>query len=387
MYTVHIDYVSRLAAMQQAVREAGLAALVGTRLKTVTHACGAFCPWRSTVLVPAEGEIELICPGMDAMRLEQEGWLKRVVGYSRRPMMEIVADRLEALGLAEARIGFEDGSSVYLPEGFISRAEYEALETALPGAELVDAYRIIDALTMVKEDAEVRLMRQATAIVDHGHHEVAKALRPGMSEKQVAGVAEKAMRDVGSEFAWTFTGGQEIASGPRTWTGACTPASDKLIQQGEFVLLDLHGMYGLMLGDVAHNAVMGQPSPEQQHVIDAFCATCEKLVETMQPGRTLGEVARIVRGFVERQGWSGFVRGFGHGIGHFGHEWYPTLTNIEIPQVSEPDFVLEPNYMQMIAVTANLVGVGGLRMERPLVITQGGNEVLSKLPFEPYIIN
>ncbi|HJP20081.1 MAG: Xaa-Pro peptidase family protein [Alphaproteobacteria bacterium] len=386
MYTVHIDYVSRLAAMQQAVREAGLAALVGTRLKTVTHACGAFCPWRSTVLVPAEGEIELICPGMDAMRLEQEGWLKRVVGYSRRPMMEIVADRLEALGLAEARIGFEDGSSVYLPEGFISRAEYEALETALPGAELVDAYRIIDALTMVKEDAEVRLMRQATAIVDHGHHEVAKALRPGMSEKQVAGVAEKAMRDVGSEFAWTFTGGQEIASGPRTWTGACTPASDKLIQQGEFVLLDLHGMYGLMLGDVAHNAVMGKPSTQQQHVIDAFTATCEKLVETMQPGRTLGEVAVTVRGFVEENGWSGFVRGFGHGIGHFGHEWYPTLTNIEIPQVSEPDYVLEPNYMQMIAVTANLVGVGGLRMERPLVITDSGNEVLSKLPFEPYIV-
>ena len=94
MYTVHIDYVSRLAAMQQAVREAGLAALVGTRLKTVTHACGAFCPWRSTVLVPAEGEVELICPGMDAMRLEQEGWLSRVYGYSRQPMMEMVGDRL-----------------------------------------------------------------------------------------------------------------------------------------------------------------------------------------------------------------------------------------------------------------------------------------------------
>jgi Xaa-Pro aminopeptidase len=93
-----------------------------------------------------------------------------------------------------------------------------------------------------------------------------------------------------------------------------------------------------------------------------------------------------VRGFVEENGWSGFVRGFGHGIGHFGHEWYPTLTNIEIPQVSEPDYVLEPNYMQMIAVTANLVGVGGLRMERPLVITDSGNEVLSKLPFEPYIV-
>jgi Xaa-Pro aminopeptidase len=86
-------------------------------------------------------------------------------------------------------------------------------------------------------------------------------------------------------------------------------------------------------------------------------------------------------------GWGKFIRGFGHGIGHFGHEWYPTLTDIKIDQVSEPDYKMEPNYMQMIAVTANMEGVGGLRMERPLVITEEGNELLSKLPFEPWIIN
>ena len=112
----------------------------------------------------------------------------------------------------------------------------------------------LQVIGMVKEDAEVHLMRQATAMVDYAHEEVARVLRVGMSEKQIAGVAEKAMRDAGSEFAWTFTGGQEVASGHRTWTGACTPATDKLVQRGEFVLLDLHGMYGLMLGDVSHNA-------------------------------------------------------------------------------------------------------------------------------------
>ncbi|MCP4228082.1 MAG: aminopeptidase P family protein [Actinomycetia bacterium] len=230
-------------------------------------------------------------------------------------------------------------------------------------------------------------MRQAAAIVDYGQEAVAQSLRPGMSEKQIAGVAEKAMRDAGSEFAWTFTGGQEIASGQRTWTGACTPATDKLVQRGEFVLIDLHAMYGLMLGDVAHNAILGEPTPAQRTVIEGFSATCEKLVENMQPGRTLGEVARQTREFVAQQGWAGFIRGFGHGIGHMGDEWYPTLTDVEIPRVSDPDYVLEPNYMQEIAVTANLAGVGGLRMERPLVITQDGNEVLSKVPFEPYIVD
>jgi Xaa-Pro aminopeptidase len=63
------------------------------------------------------------------------------------------------------------------------------------------------------------------------------------------------------------------------------------------------------------------------------------------------------------------------------------LTDIKIDQVSEPDYKMEPNYIQMIAVTANMEGVGGLRMERPLVITEEGNELLSKLSFEPWIIN
>jgi Xaa-Pro aminopeptidase len=284
-------------------------------------------------------------------------------------------------------VGYEDGTSPYLPEGFITKREYETLFHGLPEAELVDAYQIIDDLTMVKEDAEVRLMRQATAIVDYAHEEVAKELKVGMSEKQIAGIAEKVMRDAGSEFAWTFTGGQEVASGYRTWTGACTPATDKLVQRNEFVLMDLHGMYGLMLGDVSHNAVMGTPDEKQRRVIDAYVQTCERVVAEMQPGKTLGEVSRNVREFVVENGWTEFIRGFGHGIGHFGHEWYPTLTDVKIEQVSEPDYVLEPNYVQMIATTANVEGVGGLRMERPLVITETGNELLSKLPFEPRIID
>jgi Xaa-Pro aminopeptidase len=387
MYTVHIDFRKRLEKMQEAVKKKSLDLLVGTRLKTVTHACGAFCPWRSAVVIPAEGDIQLICPSMDANRLRQESWLDEVEGYGRYSLMKLVIMKIEELGLSKGKIGYEDGSSLYLPEGFITKHEYEELRQGLPEADLVDAYKIIDDLTLVKEDEEIRLMRQATAIVDYAHEEVAKVLKVGMSEKQIAGIAEKVMRDAGSEFSWSFTGGQEVASGYRTWTGACTPATDKVVQRHEFVLMDLHGMYGLMLGDVSHNAVMGEPNKQQQNVIEAYVRTCEQVVEEMQPYKSLGEVSQNVREFVMKNGWGKFIRGFGHGIGHFGHEWYPTLTDVRIDQVSEPDYKMEPNSIQMIAVTANMEGVGGLRMERPLVITEEGNELLSKLPFEPWIIN
>jgi Xaa-Pro aminopeptidase len=386
VYTVHINFPKRLVKVQEAIKKHHLDVLIGTRLKTITHVCGAFCPWRSAVVIPASGEIILIPPSMDANRLAQEGWLERVEGYGKFTLVETIIRKIRSLGLDQGRIGFESGSSAYIAEGYLSFWEYQELQKGLPKATLINAVEIFDQLTMVKEEAEVRLMRQATAIVDCAHEEVRKFLRPGVNEKQIAGVAEKVMRDMGSEFAWTFTGGQEVASGYRTWTGACTPATDKIVQYHEFVLLDLHGMYGLMLGDVSHNAIMGQPDAEQRKVIHAYVKTCERIVEVMRPGKTLGEVGKDVREFVVRNGWDKFIRGFGHGIGHAGHEWYPTLTDIKIPHASEPDYVIEPNYMQMIAVTANQVGVGGLRMERPLLITETGNELLSKMPFEPWVL-
>ncbi len=387
MYTVHIDFTKRLQKMQARIKKENVDVLIGTRLKTVTHASGVFCPWRSAVIIPTKGELYLVSLAFDVNRLRQEGWLKNVEGYGRISLMETVVNRIKKLGLEKARIGYECGSSPYLPDGYIALSEYQELIKALPDAAFVNVSNIIDDLTMVKEEEEVRLMRQATAIVDSAHEELRHVLKPGMSEKQIAGVAEKVMRDAGSEFGWTFTGGQEIASGYRTWTGGCTPATDKIVQLKEFVVMDLHAMYGLMLGDVSHNAIMGRPDNEQKKLIHVYVQTCEHIVEVMKPGKTLGDVAIDCREFVRKSGWDKIIRGFfGHGIGHLGHEWYPLLSNTKVKQVSEPDYVLEPNYIQILAIAANQPGLGGMRLETPLLITEEGNELLSKIPFDPWII-
>jgi Xaa-Pro dipeptidase len=389
----YINFPRRIASFQEALRKEGVDVLVGTKLKTITHLSGGFVPWRSCLVAPAEGELQLITPVLDAARLGDESWLDNVVGYGGFPGLdfaELIAKRIEELGLARGKIGVESGTSNYLPDGFITLHEYEQIRKRLPDAEFVNAVAVMDRFTLVKEPEEIKLMRQATALCDAAHEEVRDNLRVGISEKEIAGIAEAVMRDRGSQFAWTFTGGQEIASGYRTWWswGGCTPATDKLVQCGDPVLIDLHGMYWLMLGDVAHNAIMGEPTKEQLEVIQAYVETCEKVIEEMQPGRTLGDVARNVNAFVQENGWSEWVLpGFGHGIGHFGHEWYPCVAEGESPGSNEPGYALEPGYIQMAAVVCNRPGVAGFRLERPLLITETGNELLSKLPIHPWIID
>ncbi|MBK5092324.1 MAG: aminopeptidase P family protein [Actinobacteria bacterium] len=389
----YINFPRRISNFQEELKKAGVDVLVGTRLKTITNLSGGFVPWRSCIVVPAEGELQLIVPVLDAGRLAEETWLDNVVGYGALPgidYLDLIATRINELGLGKGTIGIESGTTNYLPEGFITLYEYEQLKERFPGAGFKNAAELMDRFTLVKEPEEIKLMRQATALVDTAHEEVRDVLRVGISEKQIAGVAESTMRELGSQFAWTFTGGQEIASGYRTWWfwGGCTPATDKVVQCGEPVMIDLHGMYWLMLGDVAHNAIMGKPTPEQREVIDAYVGTCYKVIEEMQPGKTLGDVARNVNAFVQEKGWGDWVLpGFGHGIGHFGHEWYPCVGEHPSPGNNEPDYAVEPGYIQMVAVICNKPGVAGFRLERPLLITETGNEVLSRLPIEPWIID
>ena len=390
---VHIKYAERLERVREALRQKGIDCLVGTRLKTITHVSGAFVPWRSVVVIPAESEPRLITLMLDMERVKDDSWLNTVLPYGPLPGMgfiESVVNQVADLGLEKGKIGIESGASSYLPDGYITLAEYEELRHRLPDAEIINAADIFDKLTLIKEDEEVKLMRQATAICDHAHEVVLRELHAGMSEKQIAGIAEKAARDAGSEFAWTFTGGMEIASGYRTAyaMGGCTPATDKIVQCGDAVLLDIHAMYGLMLGDVSHNVIVGRPTKEQKNIMTAYVETCNTLIEAMQPGITLGEVAQKVTAFVGKNNWEDVVLpGYGHGIGHFGHEWYPCVLEYPSECDTEPEFELKPNYIQMIAVVANRPGIAGFRLERPLLITENGNEILSGLPIEPAILD
>ncbi|MFN8545364.1 MAG: Xaa-Pro peptidase family protein [Candidatus Binatia bacterium] len=389
-----IDYRKRIEAIQAALAARGLDALVGTRLKTVTHVAGAFCPWRSATVVPARGEPMVVTLMMDATRVADDSWLgERVVAYGPFPgqgLVDVAAGHLDALGLARGRIGIESGTSSYLPDGYVTHAEYEQLQRALPHATLVNAADVIDRVTLVKQPAEVKLLRQANAICDCAIEAIRHELHVGISEKAIAGIAERAAREAGSEFAWTFTGGMEIASGYRTAyaMGGCTPATDKLVQCHDAVLLDVHAMYGLMLGDVSHNAIMGKPTPAQRDLMGAYVESCQQLVALMQPGKRLGEVAAQMAEFVARKGWSDVVLpGYGHGIGHFGHEWFPCVVASDDPGTTDADVELVPNYVQEIAIVCNRPGVAGFRLERPLLITATGNELLSGLPFVPWVVD
>jgi len=79
-----------------------------------------------------------------------------------------------------------------------------------------------------------------------------------MTETEIAGITALVMRRAGSEWEWSFTGGNGYRTG---YAGDdCTPASRREIQAGESLMVDIHSTFKLGPGDHAHNYLIGPAS-------------------------------------------------------------------------------------------------------------------------------
>lgn len=101
-------------------------------------------------------------------------------------------DVLQELGLTQATIAIE--------KNFFDAALYEVfIAHILPQARGVPATPIISQLRMLKDPEEIECLKAAALVADAGMDAAARALRPGVSESEIAGEAELAMRKAGAE--------------------------------------------------------------------------------------------------------------------------------------------------------------------------------------------
>jgi len=389
-----IDFPARIRRIQTSMAQRGIDVYLGSRLRTLSWTLDAFCPWRSYVVIPAEGLPTAFTFVIDASRVGDDSWLDpdHVLGYAPmggQDQVSAISDLiLSCLKGQKGVVGIESGMAPYLPEGNLTHYEYECFQAALPGCKLVNAHDLLDELSIIKEPGEIMRFREASRQVDIGHHAVREAIQNGgyrgMTETEVGGLAAYAMRKAGSEWEWSFTGGNEIASGYRTGLagGACTPASRRQLQPGEPFMVDLHAMFRLCLGDHSHNYLLAPASPRQRWHAQNFVDLVQLTLDTYKPGMTPSSLADQLLAFCEERNFAEYmVPGFEHGIGMMGDEWRIGLNDGPFPYWTNPEHVYQPNEvlicaMQYACPEENI----GFRYENPILITETGCEALSKYP-------
>jgi Xaa-Pro aminopeptidase len=389
-----IDFPQRIRDIQAAMGEQGIDVYLGSRLRTLSWTLDAFCPWRSFVVIPPQGLPTAITFVIDGARVADESWLDEDHVWGYGPMggqdqVSLLSDLITPhLKGGKGVVGIESGMATYLPEGNLTLYEFQSLKAALPDARLVNAHGIVDRLSLIKDEGTINRFREASRIVDLGHVAVREAIADGgyegMTETEIAGLAAHAMRQAGSEWEWSFTGGNEIASGYRTGlaAGACTPASRRALRPGEPLMVDLHAMFKLGLGDHAHNYLLGPATPRQRWHAQNFVDLVELCLKTYRPGITPSSLADEMLDFAEEHDFADYmVPGFEHGIGLMGDEWRIGLNDGPFPYWTNPDHAYQPGEMLICAMQyACPEEEIGFRYENPILITEDGCEVMSKFP-------
>ncbi|MBN1375011.1 MAG: aminopeptidase P family protein [Dehalococcoidia bacterium] len=389
-----IDFPKRIKSIQKEMAAQGIDVYLGSRLRTLSWTLDAFCPWRSFIVIPPTGLPTAVTFVIDAARVADESWLDQdqVIGYG--PMGG--QDQVALLSMlikpylkgGKGVIGMETGMGNYLPEGHLTLFEFVMLKAAMPKAAFKNAHDIVDKLSLIKDQGTINRFREASRIVDIGHKAVYDAVKNGgyktMTETEIAGLAAYAMRKAGSEWEWSFTGGNEIASGYRTGlaAGACTPATRRKLKAGEPLMVDLHAMFKLGLGDHSHNYFLGKATRRQLWHAKNFVDLMHRCLKTYRAGISPTKLADEMLNFAEERGFQDYmVPGFEHGIGMMGDEWRIGLNEGPFEYWTDPEHVYKKNEMIICAVQYACPEENiGFRYENPILIMEKGCEFMSKFP-------
>ena len=225
---------------------------------------------------------------------------------------------------------------------------------------------LVETLRERKDPEEIALIEQAAAVATKALERTLQNVHAGMTELEVAGVLEKALRDFGSEG---FPFPSIVASGPRSALPHAR-ATSAALREGDFLLLDFGAETGGYCADITRTVVLGRATDEQREVYDVVRGANEQAVREIRPGMSGRDADAIARGYIERRGLGDlFGHGLGHGVGLEVHE-APRLARTAEGALAEGAVVtIEPGVYRP--------GWGGVRIEDDVVLSAAGPRVLT----------
>lgn len=256
--------------------------------------------------------------------------------------------------------------------GFDKKIRYSDYElyTKLD-CELIPMDNVVEKLRISKNEDEIKLMKKACEITDQALEYVLDILKPGMVERDIEVLLKNKMIDLGADSTWErFI----VASGVR---GAMPHgmASDKIIQEGELVTFDIGCFYKGYSSDMTRTVAMGEVSQELKNIYSIVFEAQARGVKAAKAGMTGKELDSVCRDYISKAGFGQYFKhGTGHGLGLDVHEQ---------PRVSQAnDLPLELGACVTIEPGIYITGVGGVRIEDDVILTEDGCIILNEFPKE-----
>jgi Xaa-Pro dipeptidase len=356
--TSHIDQ------LRAAMRPAGIPALALTPGANLLYLLGLTIHASerlAVAFVPYSGPIRMVLPALEQPRAASE--MQAEIAFYPWHDAEGYQQALQ-----QCAADLDLSGQLAVEYGAMRVLELRAIE-AVAAVTVQDASALLAELRMVKDASELRAMRAAVAAVETGLQAAIEAIRPGVSEREIADVWERAMQAAGSAGP-SFT--TIVASGPNSANPHHT-TGDRRMQPGDLIILDGGARVGGYISDITRTVALGEPSDEARAIYAAVQAANAAGREAVRPGASGATIDQAARQVIEAAGYGPqFMHRTGHGIGLETHEPpYIHAASTE-PLPVGATFTVEPGVY--------VAGVGGVRIEDNVVLTADGMESFTTFP-------
>ena len=357
----------RIDVLRQALGEAGLEAALVTGPTQIGYLTSAFVfPHERffALYVPVAGESVVFGPALERGRLGGIGVPFVAVEDGTSPY-EVLAGRIAQGG----RLGVERGHMTLAWALDVAKAAGTSVES------LGDISGLLAGLRVFKDAGEADDLRESARRLDRATAYAKSLIRPGVTERQMAAAIETFMRDeLGGEPGFDSI----VLFGERSALPHGSP-TDRALREGEIVLVDIGLRYRGYVSDTTRTFFLGKPQPEIERIYAVVAEAARRGREAAGPGVPMGDLDAAARKHIAGQGYGErFTHRVGHGLGLEAHE-EPYL----LPGRQD---LLKPGMCLTIEPGVYVSGLGGVRIEDDILVTEDGAEVLTSFPRDLQVV-
>jgi Xaa-Pro aminopeptidase len=357
----------RLERCSRLMKVAGLDALLLTKPANMFYVTGdgRLCAY---AMITQQGKVALGVPKTDLEDVRQLAHFDHIAGFEDEVgMIHSIAHHFEHFGIPEGALGLE---YTFLTQSMIGMLTHPHAKPERVAVK--DCTHIMSELRMVKDADEIERIRAAAEVAVAGMRAAVEAIKPGITESQIAAAGEYAMRQAGAEGFWRTY----VSSGPRTNIAHGLPTLREL-QTYDLVMIDLHPIVNGYSADICRTVCVGKPTTEQRAAYDLYLKAQQATIVKVKAGVRMAELEETLHGVLKEAGHSEHI--FGpplHGVGIEFEEAPLPPGHAFFHGEKEPP-PLRANAVIAVGNCGLYVGSWGVRVEDTVVVTPEGCTLLT----------